>query len=344
MPSRPPSWWAGDLITSESRAASVNGTAGDPGDGSSGTKAEVAGEKVILAVNGGPESDAALCWAIERAKRHRVELDVLTVVPLGPNRPAGSDRHVLPAYERVLTEAVERAVREAPGTTVTGFVRRGDVRRELLAASARADLLVMGAHEPRGIFHGILPHQVAAATRGCVVVVPAGWMPRAGPVLVGADDDETSRIALQRAADEAEQTVRPLEIVHVWRMAAAMLPGVNGVSADPSASVKVAHEQILQGCATAVRRSHPGLEVRTRLREGPAALELVELAASADLLVVGTHRHGTVPGLLLGSVAHDVLINLPCPVLVVPHPDEEPLHRRLAAREFAPDESESDLY
>lgn len=314
-------------------------------DGNSADGSEVTAERVILAVNGGRESDAALDWTIERAKRHRVVLDVITIVPLGPARPAGSDRHVLPAYEQILTEAVERAEREAPGTTVTGFVRRGDVRRELLAASARTDLLVMGAHEPRGIFHGILPHQVAAATRGSVVVVPAGWKPRGGPVVVGADDDETSRVALHRAADEAQQARRPLVIVHAWRVTAALLPGVDGVSADPSASVKVAHEQILQSCVAAVRRSHPGLPLQSRLREGPAAFELVELAASADLLVVGTHRHGTVPGLLLGSVAHDVLINLPCPVLVVPHPDEEPLHRRLAAAsESVSDESELDLY
>ena len=45
------------------------------------------------------------------------------------------------------------------------------------------------------------------------------------------------------------------------------------------------------------------------------------------------------------SLPRDVLINLPCPVLVVPHPDEEPLHRRLAtARKSASDESELDLY
>ena len=302
-------------------------------------------ERVIVAVNGGPESDAALDWTIERAKRHRVVLDVLTIVPLGAAQPPGGHRYALPAYERLVTEAVERVEREAPGTSVTGFVRRGDVRGELLSTSARTELLVIGAHEPRGIFHGILPHQVAAATRSPVVIVPAGWKPRGGAVVVGADDDETSRVALHRAADEAQQLDRPLVILHAWRVAAALLPGVDGVSADPSASVHGAHEQILQRCAAAAQHSHPRLSVQLRLREGSAAVELVESAASADLLVVGTHRHGTIPGLLLGSVAHDVLITLPCPVLVVPHPDEEPLHRWLALHDASVvDEAERDLY
>jgi nucleotide-binding universal stress UspA family protein len=309
-----------------------------------GRRSEVT-ERVIVAVNGGPESEAALDWAIGRARRHPVALDVTSIIPLGS---AGSPRtggQELPAYEEVLTDAVQRVEREAPGTATTGYLRRGDVRGELVSASARTDLLVIGAHEPRGIFHGILPHQIAAATCAPVAIAPAHWISRGGPVVVGADDDETSGVALDRAAAEAEQLGRPLVIVHAWRIPAGLLPGVLGLGPDPYAIVEVDHEQILQRCAGTVLRSHPGVELETRLREGPAAVELVELAASADLLVVGTHRLGTVPALLLGSVTHDVLISMPCPVLAVPHPDEEPVHRRSAAtRTFPPKESGLDLY
>jgi hypothetical protein len=48
-----------------------------------------------------------------------------------------------------------------------------------------------------------------------------------------------------------------------------------------------------------------------------------------------------IPGLLIGSVAHDVLISMPCPVMVVPHPDDAPRHRRMTgAREREASDSE----
>jgi nucleotide-binding universal stress UspA family protein len=285
----------------------------------------------MVAVNGGPESEAALAWAVERARQRPVVLDVITVVPLAP-RAADADAFLLPAYEQVLTDAVQRAERDAPGTVVTGFVRRGDARSELLYASTRADLLVVGAHEPAGVFHGILPHQVAAAASCPVVVAPAGRAPRGGSfVVVGVDEDDTAMAALDRAAVEADRLGHRLVLVHAWRIPAALLPGLVGLRPDPYTTVRTTHERILERCAETVRSAHPGVELRTMLREGPAAVEIVEVAASADLLVVGTHRRGTIPGLLIGSVAHDVLIAMPCPVMVVPHPDDAPLHQRVAA-------------
>ena len=41
---------------------------------------------------------------------------------------------------------------------------------------------------------------------------------------------------------------------------------------------------------------------------------------SADLIVVGSHGHGAVYNLLVGSVTAGVLKSAKCPVLVVPSP------------------------
>jgi nucleotide-binding universal stress UspA family protein len=46
---------------------------------------------------------------------------------------------------------------------------------------------------------------------------------------------------------------------------------------------------------------------------------LIEVAASARLLVVGSSRHHVAGGSALGPVAHDVLFNIPTTTIVV-HP------------------------
>jgi len=57
--------------------------------------------------------------------------------------------------------------------------------------------------------------------------------------------------------------------------------------------------------------------VRTRVIEAAPSRGLVEAAAGSALLVVGTHNRHAGGRFLLGSVSHDVLLNLRLPVVVV---------------------------
>ena len=52
--------------------------------------------------------------------------------------------------------------------------------------------------------------------------------------------------------------------------------------------------------------------------EGEASRALLDAAADADLLVVGSRGRGGFKGLLLGSVSQKCAQHAPCPLVIVP--------------------------
>ncbi|HVM53246.1 MAG TPA: universal stress protein [Acidimicrobiales bacterium] len=66
----------------------------------------------------------------------------------------------------------------------------------------------------------------------------------------------------------------------------------------------------------------PQLEIRTSVRVGQPAPELIAAAEDADLLVLGRHGHLPLHRLLLGSVANKCLHHVTCPVVIVVDPDD----------------------
>ncbi|MBL9215655.1 MAG: universal stress protein [Opitutaceae bacterium] len=63
-----------------------------------------------------------------------------------------------------------------------------------------------------------------------------------------------------------------------------------------------------------------GPEVRTRLLTGHPVRLILEQAAAlkADYIVIGSHGHGSMYDLIVGSTTNGVLRKAPCPVLVIP--------------------------
>jgi nucleotide-binding universal stress UspA family protein len=94
---------------------------------------------------------------------------------------------------------------------------------------------------------------------------------------------------------------------------------IEALSGDFEKEVRAAAEAVVQTARTIVEQQcAPGaVEARTAVVAGPAAPALLDAAAGADLLVVGSHGHGTFAGLLLGSVSLHCATHSPCPVVVV---------------------------
>lgn len=140
-----------------------------------------------------------------------------------------------------------------------------------------------------------------------------------GAVVVGVDGSDGSLVALRTAAEEARRRRVPLEVVVAWH------PGVVGSLPVFGVGTPVEEQlaELRQGLDATL--SSEGLadgdpDVRPRVVNGHAAEALVDASESAALVVVGSRGHGTVAGMLLGSVSQQVLAHARCPVMVVPRP------------------------
>ncbi len=146
--------------------------------------------------------------------------------------------------------------------------------------------------------------------------VPRG----AGRIVVGVDGSESSHSALLWAVRQAQLTGRGVDAVITWS-----IPGTAGVAGalpenfNPAADAASA---VLDAVAS-VRTANPGLDLRTVEVEGPAGPSLVDYAAEAELLVIGSRGHGFVAGLLLSSVSEYCVAHAHCPVLVLREPSHD---------------------
>jgi nucleotide-binding universal stress UspA family protein len=122
------------------------------------------------------------------------------------------------------------------------------------------------------------------------------------PVTVGTDGSKLSLRAVDWAAREAAVRGLPLSIVSVPELPARMC--AHHVCALDSAAERAATQQ-------------PGLTIDSRLVNGHPAEALVECAASASMLVVGSRGARTLSARLVGSVSRHVTAHACCPVVVV---------------------------
>lgn len=145
--------------------------------------------------------------------------------------------------------------------------------------------------------------------------------PARRPIVVGHDGSVTADAALEEALGLAERLGCPLEVVRAWTIDTAP-PGAlfSEGYVVPVTDVDEAVRLRVESDTAAIVARHPAVEVSTCGRLGHAAAVLLERAASAGMLVVGSRGRGGFATLLLGSVSDQCVRHAPCPVLVVPPP------------------------
>ena len=135
-------------------------------------------------------------------------------------------------------------------------------------------------------------------------------------VVVGVDGSPESEAALRFAADEASLRGALLRIVCAWEPSASGYLG-EAFAPTPDAFVGAEHhaEDVLRAALEQLQ-GEP-LEIEAVAEEGGPAAVLLEQAADAELLVVGSRGLGTAKRLMLGSVSHDLAHHARCPVVIV---------------------------
>jgi nucleotide-binding universal stress UspA family protein len=125
-------------------------------------------------------------------------------------------------------------------------------------------------------------------------------------IVVGYAPTPPGQAALMAAIDVARRLDGSLVVLNTSR---------GDAISDPSFAQPTDLEWVRTTCAEA------GVEcdVRQEVRGKEAAEELVELLheVSADLCVIGLRHRSPIGKMLLGSNAHQILMEAPCPVLSV---------------------------
>lgn len=205
------------------------------------------------------------------------------------------------------TDDASRRMRDA---TSREFVHLVGAMPDALARFVNADdTLVIGTGKTgfiRSRVFGSVSLQIAAEVDCTVAVVPQVDLRFRRGVIAGVKDDDLLVPVVRACADEARARNQPMQLIH------SSFAGL--VPADVETRGRV-----LDRAAAVASAGVDRANIRTRTTVRPPAEALLDASRNASLLVVGAgQRRGA--GHSLGSVTHDVLVNINAPVLIVRRP------------------------
>ncbi|WP_214370879.1 universal stress protein [Pseudonocardia sp. H11422] len=138
-------------------------------------------------------------------------------------------------------------------------------------------------------------------------------------IVVGVDRSKHAVDALRWAIEEAARRGCPITVVHVWESHCVYedCRGDVAMALDEESRRRADHlpEELLY--TVLGDRQRPRELASTTCAGNPGRM-LTEIAADADLLVVGALERGLFRHLISGSVARHVARHARCPVTVVP--------------------------
>lgn len=265
-------------------------------------------QAIVVGVDGTSAGRAAVRWAVTRAARDGLPVELVHVVDDEWGAVGERDLFELQPHASDLLESANAAavaVAESLGVAVRIFSATlvGDPMVELAERSRNAAMVVVGTHKT-GFFHGRAlgsrSLQLAAMAWAPVAVIPESSTSLRKGVVVGLDDTDAGKAAATFGAAESAGSGEPLVFIHAKDGSSRSAPASNEWSAADIAAAAGVNQP-----------------VRTREIKRPAAEALIDAALLASVLVIGSSRRRGAELSALGPVSHDVLMNISGPTIIV---------------------------
>lgn len=143
------------------------------------------------------------------------------------------------------------------------------------------------------------------------------------PVLVPIDFSDATALVVETAVAHARAFGGSLHLLYVSEPMPGLVPQEDlGVMPmlQPVAPILPERSQVDRLEEWRKKVAERGVPVEATERRGAVVHEIWEQAREDDarLIVMGSHGHGAMYDLLVGSAAHGVLKHATCPVLIVP--------------------------
>lgn len=289
--------------------------------------------KILLAVDGSRSAGRArdLTASIRWSSGTRIEvLHVDQLLEGDLNLPPDRYTALHERERKFIDKQLETAARalRGPNRTVKAKTILGRPASVIVEEAARigADLLIVGSHG-RGPFASALLGSVAAEVvdhAPCPVLVARGTtLKRAVLAEDGSLGARTAERLLIKWPFLKKLPVRVVTVMNLpplYNFSGTGFGGIEVIDADMMQKLLDDTQHLNERTAAqgAKRLTAAGLAAKAEVREGNPSQQVIAAAAStrANLIVLGSRGNTGLARLVLGSVAHSVLLHAKCSVLI----------------------------
>jgi nucleotide-binding universal stress UspA family protein len=276
-------------------------------------------DRILLATDLSARSDRAMDRAMMLAKREGAELVVLHVLEATPDSRFHPRTQPLPTLAGFVRAQVLHDLGECASKAQV-LIEEGDPA-EVIARVAReqaATMIVVGVARIERLGRFTLGNTVERLVRGVEVPLLVVTDRARGPyqrVCVAVDFSSVSRQTLELAT-----TLFPgqrITAFHAYRPLATY--GASNLEQHRAQYRTIAESDFAEWFATAALPAEARGLVTKRIELGDPARAIRDAAANGgfDLVVIGTRGRGRIFEFFIGSVAKDILAELPCDSLFV---------------------------